>query len=145
MILVYVHEVFYELGLSLCNLFELADDVFLDRPIDAVYLLGVPGTALDALAPMPTVFYDDPEHHVITPACPNKDQFGYFGYLKKMVLTLHNIKIMKLGKMPYHGAMVRIVTKGDRSRQRLSSAIQGLENPKRSKRSGSLEKIRSRR
>jgi hypothetical protein len=114
LILVYVHEKFYELGLSLCNLFELADDEFLNRPIDAVYLFGVPGTALDALAPMPTVFYDDLEHGLMTAACPNKDQFGYFGYLKKMVLTLHNIKIMKLGNMPYHGAMVRIVTKGNR-------------------------------
>jgi hypothetical protein len=114
LILVYVHEKFYELGLSLCNLFELADDEFLNHPIDAVYLFGVPGTALDDLAPMPTVFYDDLEHGLITAACPNKDQFGYFGYLKKMVLTLHNIKMMKLGKMPYHGAMVRIVAKGDR-------------------------------
>jgi hypothetical protein len=114
LILVYIHEKFYELGLSLCNLFELADDEFLNHPIDAVYLFGVPGGALDALAPMPTVFYDDLEHGLITAACPNKDQFGYFGYLKKMVLTLHNIKMMKLGKMPYHGAMVRIVAKGDR-------------------------------
>lgn len=114
LILIYVHEKFYELGLSLCNLFELADDEFLNRPIDAVYLFGVPGDALDALAPMPTVFYDDVKHGLITAACPNKDEFGYFGYLKKMALTLHNIKIMKLGKMPYHGAMVRIVTKDDR-------------------------------
>lgn len=115
LILVYVHEKFYELGLSLCNLFELADDEFLDRTVDAVFAFGVPGTALDALAPMPTVFYDDIEHSMIAAACPNDDLFGYFGYLKKMVLTLHNIKMMKQGKMPYHGAMVRIMTKGDRS------------------------------
>jgi hypothetical protein len=114
LILVYVHEKFYELGLSLCNLFELADDEFLDRPIDAVYVFGVPGTVLDALAPMPTVFYDDVENGMLAAACPNNDLFGYFGYLKKMILTLHNIKMMKLGKMPYHGAMVRIMTKGDR-------------------------------
>ena len=114
LILVYVHEKFYELGLSLCNLFELADDEFLNHPVDAVYVFGVPGTSLDALAPMPTVFYDDIEHGMIAAACPNNDLFGYFGYLKKMVLTLHNIKMMKLGKMPYHGAMVRIMTKGDR-------------------------------
>lgn len=114
LILVYVHEKFYELGLSLCNLFELAEDEFLNRPIDGVYLFGVPGTALDALAPMPTIFYDDLEHGLITAACPNKDEFGYFGYIKKMILTLHNIKMMKLGKMPYHGAMVKIITKSDR-------------------------------
>jgi len=95
-------------------LFELADDEFLNHPVDAVYVFGVPGTSLDALAPMPTVFYDDIEHGMIAAACPNNDLFGYFGYLKKMVLTLHNIKMMKLGKMPYHGAMVRIITKGDR-------------------------------
>jgi hypothetical protein len=114
LILVYVHEKFYEMGLSLSNLFELADDEFLNRPVDAVYLFGVPGTALDDLAPMPTVFYDDLEHNLITAACPNRDQFGYFGYLKKMTLTLHNIKVMKLGRMPFHGALVRIVTSGNR-------------------------------
>ncbi len=112
LILVYVHETFYELGFTLCNLFELADDAFLDRPVDAVYLFGAPGTGLDTLAPMPTVFYDDPEHDIMAAACPNRDEFGYFGYLKKMVLTLHNIKVMKWGKMPYHGAMVRILARG---------------------------------
>lgn len=115
LVLVYVHERFLELGLTLCNLFELADDEFLTRRVDAVYLFGVPGDVLDSLAPMPTVFYDDLENDIIAACCPNRDQFGYFGYLKKMVLTLHNIKMMKQGKMPYHGAMVRIVTKGGRS------------------------------
>jgi len=115
LILVYMHEKFYELGLSLCNLFELADDEFLSRQVDAVYVFGVPGTVLDDLASMPTVFYDDLEHGLLTAACPNNDHFGYFGYLKKMILTLHNVKMMKLNKMPYHGAMVRITTKGGRS------------------------------
>lgn len=41
-------------------------------------------------------------------AVPNEDRFGYFGYIKKMVLTLHNAVMMKRGRMPYHGAMVRI-------------------------------------
>ncbi len=115
LILVYVHETFLELGLSLCNLFELADDEFLTRPIDAIYLFGVPGKALDGLAPLPVVFFDDHEHQLITAACANEDRFGYFGYLKKMILTLHNIKIMQQGKMPYHGAMVRITTTKNRS------------------------------
>jgi hypothetical protein len=115
LILVYFHETFYEMGLSLSNLFELADDEFLDHPIDAALLFGVPGTVLDDLAPVPTVFYDDLEHGMITAACPNGDQFGYFGYLKKMTLTLHNLKVMKLGRMPFHGALVRIVTAGNRT------------------------------
>ncbi len=115
LILIYVHERFLELGLSLCNLFELADDDFLDRDIDAVYFYGAPGGGLDKVAPMPTVFYDNESDGPITAACPNDDKYGYFGYLKKMVLTLHNIKVMKSGRLPFHGAMVRIVMKGDRT------------------------------
>lgn len=115
LVFVYVHEKFYELGLSLCNLFELADDDFLERSVDAIYLFGAPGDALESLAPMPTVFYDDAAHDMLIAACPNKDQYGYFGYLKKMVLTLHNIKVMKMGRMPYHGAMARVAVKGRRA------------------------------
>jgi energy-coupling factor transporter ATP-binding protein EcfA2 len=113
LILLYVHEKFLELGLSLSNLFELADDEFLTQPIEALFLYGVPGRSLYDLSAMPAVFYDDNNHHLLASACPNEDQFGYFGYLKKMALTLHNIKVMQQDKLPYHGAMVRIVTEGD--------------------------------
>jgi energy-coupling factor transporter ATP-binding protein EcfA2 len=41
-------------------------------------------------------------------AVPNADRFGYFGYLKKMILTLHNITMMKMGRLPFHGALVKI-------------------------------------
>ncbi|MBF0546944.1 MAG: phosphoenolpyruvate carboxykinase [Candidatus Riflebacteria bacterium] len=116
LILVYIHQNFFELGFSLCNLFELADDDFLNRPVDAVFLFGVPGNELDSMASIPTVFFDDHEKGLISAACPSKDEFGYFGYLKKMVLTLHNIKVMKNKKMPYHGAMINITTKGNRSK-----------------------------
>ncbi|MGC8777439.1 MAG: phosphoenolpyruvate carboxykinase [Candidatus Caldatribacteriaceae bacterium] len=107
LILIYIHEQFYELGFSLCNLFELAEDEDLNRKPDAVYAFGVPGDVLDTLAPFPTVFYDDEERGILVAACPNRDEFGYFGYLKKMVLTLHNIVMMKRGRLPFHGALVR--------------------------------------
>jgi len=115
LVLVYIHEKFYELGLSLCNLFEIADDQFLEKPVDALYLFGVPEDVLETISSMPTVFFDDIRNGILTGFCPNKDQFGYFGYLKKMILTLHNIKVMKLGRMPFHGAMFRIITKNDHS------------------------------
>jgi len=115
LILVYIHQKFYEMGLALCNLFELADDSFLKRPVDGVFMFGVPGNVLDSLALMPTIFYDDIENKLIMSACPNSDQFGYFGYLKKMMLTVHNISIMKTGRLPFHGALVRIVMKNKHS------------------------------
>jgi hypothetical protein len=114
LVLVYFHEKFFELGFSLCNLFELADNDYLQHPVDAVYLFGAPEDSLDGLADLPTVFYEDAENGLLVGAVPRRNEFGYFGYLKKMILTLHNIKIMKMGRLPYHGAMVRLRLKGNR-------------------------------
>ncbi|MCX8042825.1 MAG: phosphoenolpyruvate carboxykinase, partial [Desulfobacterota bacterium] len=108
-ILVYFHEAFFELGFSLCNLFEIADDNDLLRKPDALYLFGVDEHDLNTLGVFPTVFYDDPEHDLLVAAAPRADAFGYFGYLKKMVLTLHNIRVMKEGRLPFHGAFVKIL------------------------------------
>lgn len=115
LIIIYFHERFFELGFSLCNLFELADDEFLKRSPDAIYLFGIRGDALDRLGMRwPTVFYEDTDQNMLVAAVPGRDEFGYFGYLKKMVLTLHNIKIMEQGKMPFHGAMARVSMKGNK-------------------------------
>ncbi|MFP3895670.1 MAG: phosphoenolpyruvate carboxykinase [Anaerolineales bacterium] len=108
LILVYIHEKFLELGLSLCNLFKVADDEDLERQPDAIYMFGVPGDALDHFGTLPTIFYDDSDNGMLVGAVPNADRFGYFGYLKKMVLTLHNIKMMKRDRLPFHGALVKI-------------------------------------
>ncbi|MBF0511262.1 MAG: phosphoenolpyruvate carboxykinase [Candidatus Omnitrophica bacterium] len=113
-VLVYFHKKLTELGLSLCNLFEMADDEDLERRPDAVFVFGVEGNALDGLAKMPTVFYDDEANDILAGAVPGRDEFGYFGYVKKMILTLHNIRMMKKGRMPFHGAMFRILLKGNK-------------------------------
>ena len=114
LIFIYFHERFFELGFALCNLFELADDECLQQRPDAIYAFGVPGSALDNYATFPTVFFDDVDNDILVAAVPNRDEFGYFGYLKKMVLTLHNIKMMKRGRFPFHGALVNIILKDGR-------------------------------
>ncbi|OGC08937.1 hypothetical protein A2V82_12705 [candidate division KSB1 bacterium RBG_16_48_16] len=108
LIYIYFHEKFYELGFSLCNLFEMADNEDLAKKPDGIYTFGVAEGELDGLADFPTVFYEDKENDILVAAVPNNDDFGYFGYLKKMVLTLHNIKIMKRQELPFHGALVKI-------------------------------------
>jgi len=113
-VLVYFHKKFSDLGLSLCNLFEMADDQDLERKPDAVYAFGVPGPQLDGLAKMPTVFFDDEANDILVGAIPGRDEFGYFGYLKKMILTLHNVKMIKTGRLPFHGAMIRMILKGNK-------------------------------
>ncbi|MBI5009338.1 MAG: phosphoenolpyruvate carboxykinase [Bacteroidia bacterium] len=114
LIMVYFHINFFELGFSQCNLFELADDQDLKRKPDALYLYGVKGDVLNGLASSDTVFFEDKEHDIFVGAVPNRSEFGYFGYLKKMVLTLHNSIIMKSNNMPFHGAMVKILLQGNK-------------------------------
>ena len=108
-IMVYFTLGFFELGFSLCNLFELADDEDLQRRPDAIYLFGVPEDQFPKLGKSQTIFYDDDTMDgVLVGAVPDNPKFGYFGYLKKMILTLHNIKMMKLHRLPFHGAMVNL-------------------------------------
>ncbi len=111
-ILVYFREKFFEMGLSLCNLFEIASDEDLNRKPDAVYVYGAPEKALEWPGVFPTVFYDDEKNGMLVGAVPESDAFGYFGYLKKMILTLHNIRRIKTGRMPFHGAYMEVFLKG---------------------------------
>ncbi len=114
LIMVYFHLEFFELGLSMCNLFQLAGDEDLQKKPDALFLYGVPGNAIDGLSKYSTVFFDDEKNGVFVGAIPNRPEFGYFGYLKKMILTLHNSIIMKSGNLPFHGAMVKILLQGNK-------------------------------
>ena len=98
LILVYFKEKFFEMGLSLCNLFELASDEDLQRKPDAVFVYGAEEKSLEWPGVFPTVFFDDEKNDMLVGAVPESDRFGYFGYLKKMILTLHNIKRIKTGR-----------------------------------------------
>lgn len=111
-IMVYVHERFYELGFSLANLFQICSREDLKVKPDGVFLFGVPGDIIDTLGEYSTVFYDDQANDMMVAAVPNRDEFGYFGYLKKMILTLHNIQMMKKGSFPFHGSLTRLVIEG---------------------------------
>ena len=114
LIMVYFHIDFYELGFSMCNLFQLADDSDLEKKPDALFIYGAQGNVIDGLAKFSTVFYDDEENGIFVGAIPDRPEFGYFGYLKKMILTLHNSIVMKSGNMPFHGAMVKILLQGNK-------------------------------
>jgi energy-coupling factor transporter ATP-binding protein EcfA2 len=112
-IFVYFHESFYELGLALSNLFDLACDKDLKNPPDGVFLYGVDSAQIRRFGDFPTIFYEDKENDMFVGAVPRGDEFGYFGYTKKMILTLHNLQVMKKGNLPFHGALVQILLKNN--------------------------------
>ncbi|MBN1372509.1 MAG: hypothetical protein JW987_11280 [Anaerolineaceae bacterium] len=109
LILVYFSVRFFELGFSLSNLFELANGSELDRQPDAVYMYGVPPAGPHEKGVNETIFFDDTENNLMVATIPFRDEYAYFGYLKKMILTLHNIIMLKRGRFPYHGAMFHLV------------------------------------
>ena len=105
---VYFHRDFMEHGITLCNLFEMAKrDECRNRKPDIIYVFG--GT--DKEEDFKTVFYDDVENDIMLGYINHSDQIDYFGYMKKMILTLHNLIMIKKGYLPIHGAMVNIKLK----------------------------------
>ena len=114
-ILIYFNQKFYELGYSLCNLFELAEDHELTQRPDAVYCYGVDEKDIEGLGKSKTIFYDDSNNKMFVAAVPSNNEFGYFGYLKKMVLTLHNIIMIKRGIFPFHGALLNLILPNEKT------------------------------
>lgn len=109
---IYFHRDFMANGIALSNLFEMAHrDEYIGVKPDIVYLYGVEDTTLDKDREHKTVFYDDIENEILVGVVTYSKDVDYFGYLKKMTLTLHNICMIKKGYLPIHGAMVSIMLK----------------------------------
>ena len=107
----YFHNFYMGLGISTANLFELCTEEELEQKPDAIYAYGVSNESLESFAPDKTVFFNDKKNKLMVAAIPLGEEFGYFGYVKKMILTLHNSIMISKGRMPIHGAMTRITLK----------------------------------
>lgn len=105
---VYFHRDFLNHGISLCNLFELAKiNEYRGRGPDIIYLFGVK----DETTNLKTYFYDDKKNDIMLGYINYCDDMDYFGYMKKMILTLHNLIMIKREHLPVHGAMVNVILK----------------------------------
>lgn len=105
---IYFHRDFMQHGITLCNLFEMARlEEYRGKKPDLVYVFG----ARDNDGDKKTVFYDDKENDIMIGYINHSEEIDYFGYMKKMTLTLHNLVMIKRGYLPIHGAMVNIVLK----------------------------------
>lgn len=105
---IYFHRDFIAHGVTLCNLFELATlDEYKNRKPDIIYVYG----AKDISGNVLTNFYDDLKNEIMVGYVSYGEAIDYFGYMKKMTLTLHNLIMIKRGYLPIHGAMVNIIMK----------------------------------
>lgn len=105
---VYFHREFMSQGLSLCNLFELAtpEDYTNVKP-DLIVVFGGRLNHDDKV----TQFYKDKKNDIYFGFVNNTEEIDYFGYMKKMILTLHNLRMLDQGHLPIHGAMVHVILK----------------------------------
>jgi hypothetical protein len=110
---VFFHNQFIGLGTALSNLFDLATESQLKKKPDAIYVFGTPEEVSKKIDKESTVFFEDKVNDLLVGSVPCGNNFAYFGYLKKMMLTLHNIIMMKRGRMPVHGAMTSIGLRGN--------------------------------
>lgn len=100
---VYTHKDMLRHMVSLGNLFEILD---LSRhpnlKPDLIILFGILEKEYDGK------YYLDKTTNIYIGAVHNSNKNDYFGYLKKMILTLHNTYNLDNKSLPIHGAMVKI-------------------------------------
>ena len=105
---IYFHRDYLASGLALANLFQLADaKQVADHKPDLVLLFGTPGVATDTDPENGHYFYDQ-ANDIYVGQIPYNDQTTYFGYMKKMCLTLHNLHMIAQKRLPIHGSMMKI-------------------------------------
>ncbi|MEG0329007.1 MAG: hypothetical protein RR624_01145 [Longicatena sp.] len=102
---IYFHRDFISSAVSLANLFELANVDECRKKPDLICLFGNEDGE-DA-----TTFHYDAKDDVWIGCVSYNERIEYFGYLKKMSLTLHNVRKMQKGWLPIHGAFVNITLK----------------------------------
>ncbi len=107
---VYFHRDYLAHGITLCNLFEFVplSDIKGQKP-DCIYIFG-------ADYDDESYFYHDEANDIYVGIAPHNDSIDYFGYMKKMMLTLYNVSMIKQGNLPIHGACVHITMKDGRTK-----------------------------
>lgn len=101
---IYFHKDYLVNGLSLANLFELAQPQDIqDHKPDLILLFGLSKTEGQV-----SHYHHDLQNDIWVGEVPYNDQTTYFGYMKKMCLTLHNLHMIDQHRLPIHGSMVQI-------------------------------------
>jgi hypothetical protein len=114
-VFVYFHQRFMGMGCSLTNLFELASDEQVSRGPRAICVFGSDPALFDRPALSPAVYANDAANNLLVGIIPREEEFGYFGCLKNMILTLHNVSMIENGRLPVHGALRRLTLRGGTS------------------------------
>jgi hypothetical protein len=107
---VYFNTKYTASALSLANLFELATKEESSQKPDLVVIFG------NEDGKNATEFFHDNLNDIWVGCVSDHPRIEYFGYLKKMILTLHNLAMMERGWLPIHGAMINVILKNGKKK-----------------------------
>jgi energy-coupling factor transporter ATP-binding protein EcfA2 len=108
---VFVQVRFLSFLVSLGNLFQVVR--FEDYEKQKPDFIVVFGADLPEENGKLSYYYKDEDVYV--GLCPLKGHIDYFGYMKKIILTLHNLKMIDEGKLPIHGAGIEVSLKNGKT------------------------------
>ena len=101
LIITYIHKSrgCIEMEPGLLNLFPFykVDEEFTNKKPDGIFFFGYQGANKDDLG-----FYHDKANDLLIGMVPDFPEYGYFGYCKKPILTLHNVLAILKGDFPLH-------------------------------------------
>ena len=107
---VYFHRDYLAHGITIGNLFEFVPlSACKGKKPDLLYVFG---GSYDG----ESEFFYDKANDIYVGLAPHDSSIDYFGYMKKMLLTLYNTKMIDNGFLPIHGACVHITMKDGRTK-----------------------------
>jgi hypothetical protein len=113
LIIAYIHKSrgCIEMEPGLLNLFPFykVNKDFLNKKPDGLFFFGYPKTKKEELG-----FYRDKKNDLLIGMVPAFPEYGYFGYCKKPILTLHNVLAITKGDFPLHCGCNRYVVGFDK-------------------------------
>lgn len=106
LIYVYFNYKYLAHAAGLTNLFEIADLTEARKP-DGIVIFGFPTEQIGNEYKDGVIYEDE----IYVGVIPDLDENDYFGYAKKMILTVHNLIMIDRGKLPIHGSMATVKLK----------------------------------
>ncbi len=109
-IFVYANEDYLCHVAGLANLYEIANLDEVGKP-DGIVIFGLPIEKVGEEYTNGVIFEDD----VYVGVIPDLEENDYFGYAKKVLLTVHNLVMIDRGKLPIHGSLASIKLRNGKS------------------------------
>ncbi len=106
---IYFHIDYLFSALSMANLFELAGESECTSP-DLIVIFGNEDGKNEI------TYYYDKKNNIYVGNVSYNWKIEYFGYLKKMILTVHNLMMMRYNYLPLHGSMINVTLSDGRKK-----------------------------